>query len=160
MAQAAPATRGPIPKRTGSRLGHTSNAEADGIGITRAPAAKNVKAPAADPGWDKVAKDWYNSLKKSGQSKFYEPSDWAYAYFLADQMSYYQEGGPKGRSSMMLTAILSGMTSLLMTEGDRRRARIELEREAPQGKSAAELAIEQYKERLKRPAGGTSAAAA
>jgi hypothetical protein len=135
--------------------------------ITKAQGAQRVRVPSANPEWHKVAKDWYNSLKKSGQSKFYEPSDWAYAYFLADQMSYYQEGGPKGRSSMMLTAILGGMTSLLMTEGDRRRARIELERGKPADeKSAAELAVEKYKQQLQQksnsgaPASGGSVAAA
>lgn len=160
MAQAGAATRGPMPKRSGTRLGHTSTHEAEGAHITKAAGAERVRIPAPDKEWDKVAKDWYNSLRKSGQHRFYEPSDWAYAYFLADQMSYYQKS-PKGRSSMMLTAILNGMTSLLATEGDRRRARIELERGKPKTeKTAAEIAIENYKKQLGRGAGGGSAAAA
>lgn len=149
MAQAGVATRGPLPKRSGTRIGHVGVEEQAGTHITKAPGAERVRVPAANPDWDDVAKSWYNALKKSGQHRFYEPSDWAYAYFLADQMSYYQKGGPKGRSSMMLTAILGGMTSLLATEGDRRRARIELERGKPKSeKTAAQIAIENYKKQL------------
>jgi hypothetical protein len=88
-----------------------------------------------------VAKAWYLSLAQSGQSWWYQASDWATAVLLAEEMSrclrpqyvgFNEVTGeaiyadwPLGNS---LAAILKGMTSLLCTEGDRRRARIELER--------------------------------
>ena len=155
MAAATAGTRGPIPKRSGTRLGHISTNETEGAHVTKAPAAELVIVPKPDPDWDHVTLKWWASLEKSGQSAFYEPSDWAYAYFLADQMSYYQQS-PK-RSSMMLTAVLNGMTSLLLTEGDRRRARIELERGSKEEKkSASAIAIEQYKKQLSQvPSGGS-----
>ncbi len=143
--------RGPLPKRSGTRVGHISNAESEGLHVTKAPASNHRPTwPAKDPSWHPIAERWYLSLKKSGQSKFYEASDVAYAFFLADQMSYYLEGGPKGRSSMMLTAILSGMTSLLATEGDRRRASLELQH-PEENDGPAKAAIDQYREMLQPP---------
>ena len=34
-----------------------------------------------------AARRWFESLAESGQSAFYEPSDWATAYVLAETMS-------------------------------------------------------------------------
>lgn len=155
MAGATAGSRGPIPKRSGTRLGNISNGEAEGAHVTKAKAAEDVQVPRVVSDWHPIAKRWFKALKDSGQSEFYEPSDWAYAYFLADQMSYYQKS--KSRSSMMLTAILSGMTGLLLTEGDRRRARIELVRGSPEEeKSAAVIAIEAYKNQLRQVPSGES----
>lgn len=155
MAGVAPAMHGPLPKRSGTRLGHVNTSEQNGDHITKAAAAEKVAVPHVNPEWDPMAKRWFKSLAKSGQSVFYEPSDWAYAYFLADQISEYQRNS-RGRSSMMLSSILSGMTSLLTTEGDRRRARIELEKAKPPEKSASVVAIETYKSQLKRASSGGS----
>lgn len=80
------------------------------------------------------------SLEDSGQSRFYEPSDWALAYLIAESISREMkpqplfnpltgekvgevERPPKGSS---LAGWLKAMTSLLVTEGDRRRLQIEL----------------------------------
>ena len=92
-----------------------------------------------------VAKRWYLSLAQSGQAEFYEPSDWAVAFLMAESISRdlkpqfvgfrqtgRQETVPeyavvplKGAS---LSAYLKAMTDLLVTEGARRRAGIELQR--------------------------------
>jgi len=132
--------RGPVRKRSEERLGHRSKAEKEGV--TRVPRdAAAVPRPAPNPSWHPVAKSWYMSLGHSGQSDFYEPSDWMTAVWLADQMSlHYQEirigtteeGDPiygvTPMSGQVLSAFLKGMTSLLATEGDRRRAAVELGR--------------------------------
>jgi hypothetical protein len=39
-----------------------------------------VRIPAADKDWHPIAKRWYNSLKTSGQSDFYQQRDWAFSY--------------------------------------------------------------------------------
>ncbi len=62
----------------------------------------------------------------SGQSSFYEASDWALAYSLMDDLSAYK--GAERRSAQMLQTIYTTFERLLIAEGDRRRARMELER--------------------------------
>jgi hypothetical protein len=70
----------------------------------------------------------YDSMKKSAQRKYYEPSDWAYAkttlHFL-NKLLFNSHP-----SAMMLSAVDSMLAKLLLTEGDRRRVRIEVERSA------------------------------
>jgi hypothetical protein len=142
-------SRGPVPKRHAERLGHRAKGEKKPEQAT--VLARRVPAPPADPDWHPYAAAWFNSLASSGQSVFYEPSDWTTAYILAEQVS--RELKPKvvgidqkfGRaiieeapiSGPSLNAFLKGITSLLGTEGDRRRAQLELSR---QGEDAQEEA--------------------
>jgi hypothetical protein len=68
----------------------------------------------------------YVSLGESAQSRFYEPSDWAYAQFVlhfADQL--VKSSRPSGQ---MLATVQSMLTDLLFSEGARRRVRLEVER--------------------------------
>ncbi|MEX2408861.1 MAG: hypothetical protein WD489_07120 [Rhodovibrionaceae bacterium] len=102
-------------------------------------------------------------MKKSGQSRFYEESDWATAYLLAEAISrelkpqpigntedgevVYASLPPKGAS---LAAWLKAMSSLLVTEGDRRRARLELQApsEVDPQEEAAVADLDEYRKRL------------
>ena len=131
--------RGPAPKRADER--RRMNKPAVGEEITTAPAAVKVRVPRADSSWHKVAKMWFQSLAKSGQSRFYEPSDWSTAYLIAESISRdlsqqvigftEKEGAIFGTIPLKgasLSAYLKAMSSLLVTEGDRRRSRVELER--------------------------------
>jgi len=129
-------TRGPIPKRSTERRRRNTPAAGE---ITKSAGSKRVPVPRADPDWHPLARRWYNALSRSGQARFYEPSDWAFAYSLADDLSYYKSA--ERRSGQMLASIYAGMERLLTTEGDRRRASLELERpgeaeEAPAGVTA------------------------
>ena len=117
-------TRGPIPKRKDQLNGHRSRDERE-TAVT-APGAEKVSKPRADPDWHPIASRLWESLGRSGQSRFYEPSDWAVAYSLMDDLSYYKSSSK--RSGQMLATIMSAMSSLLVTEGDRRRVQIELAR--------------------------------
>lgn len=89
-----------------------------------------------------MARAWYESLAGSGQSVWYEPSDWATAVLVAESISrdlkpqvvgvHPETGEPvwatiplRGTS---LAAYLKAFTALVVTEGDRRRARLELQR--------------------------------
>jgi hypothetical protein len=115
--------------------------------ITKAP-SKRVNRPAlADPDWHPIAKTWYDSLAKSGQSEFYQASDWAFAYSLAEDLSDYKR--QTKRSAVMLSSIMTGMTLLLTTEGDRRRVNIELH-EPEQETGVAKAAVNEYMELLKK----------
>jgi hypothetical protein len=128
--------------------------------------AESSAIPPADDKWHAVARAWYESLGRSGQKIFYEASDWATAYLLAESMSrdlkpqvvgITEEGEPvkaviplKGAS---LAAYLKGFTTLLVTEGDRRRARVELERAADGDEAPAEddpevASLDEYRSRL------------
>ncbi len=132
------ASRGQVPKREEER--RRTNAPEDGIEVTKAPGAAVVEVPAPDEDWHTAAYDWYLSLEDSGQSRFYEPSDWMTAWILAEQMSRLLKPRPTGMfgtlavmpmSGSDLGAVLKGMSSLMCTEGDRRRMRLELTRNIP-----------------------------
>lgn len=115
-------TRGPVPKREEARQ-RRNKSETPSVA---APGADEVKVPRVDSGWHPIAKKLWQAAKDSGQSKFYEPSDWAVLYSLMDDLSYYKNGAK--RSGQMLQTIMASLSSLLLTEGDRRRLQIELSR--------------------------------
>lgn len=100
---------------------------------------KNVAFPAPIETWHEIARKWYISLKNSGQAYFYEPSDVAQAFFLADSMDYYLN--MEKRSAQMLMAITAAMDSLLTTVAARRRNNIELTREVSKVTTAGENAL-------------------
>lgn len=149
---------GPPPKRASQRR-RVNKPE---VPVTQAPGARTVVVPEADPEWHPVAARWFVSLGQSGQSVFYEPSDWATAYTIAESMSrefkpqpvVTDEGvswvsfPPKAAS---LSAWLKGMTALMATEGDRRRLRLELERGQAQEAKADVAWIDDARRRLREP---------
>ena len=100
-----------------------------------------VEIPAVDEDWHPIARMLFESVSKSGQVIWMEPSDWAALYLMCESISrdlnpqvvgITEEGDVvkdtiplKGAS---LSSYLKGFAALMMTEGDRRRLRIELER--------------------------------
>jgi len=137
--------RGPVPERE-SNLARPRSRKGSDEQETKRGEMRPVRVPRADPDWHPIAKQLYDSLKKSGQADFYQQSDWAYAYSLCDDLSHYKKS--KSRSSMMLAALMSAMSNLLVTEGDRRRVRIELQEPEPETTPASVLAIADYKKDL------------
>ena len=127
-------------------MGHRSKEEKDSV--TKAPSGAPddlPDLPDADPLWHPIAADWYLSLRESGQAAFYQPSDWAVARYAADLMSkvLLSERGPNGQ---LVAALNSVMSSLLATEGDRRRARMELERKKSAQRGDANVtALDDYR---------------
>lgn len=122
---------GPPPKRSDQRRRRNKPTRE----ITKVEGAAEVPVPDADPQWHPVARRWFESLGQSGQSAFYEPSDWATAFAVAETMSRdLHADGPVGGAS--LAAWLKAMSSLLVTEGDRRRVSVELQR--PERESSGE----------------------
>lgn len=129
--------RGRVPKRSDQRR-RTNSPEPEKVELPPA----DVTVPEPDGKWHEVAVAWYSSLKDSGQSKFYEASDWATAYLIAENISrelkpqvvsvVEETGEPVWASVPMkgatLGAYLKAMSTLLVTEGDRRRAGVELRR--------------------------------
>lgn len=94
--------------------------------------------------WHEIAVEAYLSLSRSGQAIFMEPSDWATAIALCEMLSRELKPKPiivqvgEGETEIqwviqpvngaVMNAFLKGWASLMATEGDRRRLRIELER--------------------------------
>jgi len=145
---------GPVPNRSEDLARPRERKGSDQVSVTKGE-LRPVHIPRADRTWHPIAKRFYNSLKTSGQSDFYQDSDWALAYSIADDLSYYKNplinrDGEEyhKRSGQMLQTIYSAMTNLLVTEGDRRRVRIELSAPVEEGDSAAILAIADYRAEL------------
>jgi hypothetical protein len=93
----------------------------------------------SDPDWHEIAKIWFESLSSSGQAVFYEPSDWALARLTAESISRdlseqvvgITDSGEVVRDTIplkgaSLNAYLKAMGQLAVSEGERRRMRIEL----------------------------------
>ena len=141
---------GPVPKRSSQRR-RVNKPE---IPVeTAAPARPAYRRPSAQAGWHPLARRWWLSLAKSGQSAWYEPSDWEHAYVWADLLS--RQLSSDKPSSMMLAAWNDAAARLLVTEGDRRRVRIELER-AGNADADAEAGVTAMDEWRKRLAPGAS----
>ena len=78
--------------------------------------------------------DWYRSLAEATQSKYFEPSDWQAARFVAHTMDRYVPGSRP--SSQMFTALMSAMSDLLVIGVHASPLRIEIERGPAQGKAS------------------------
>lgn len=145
---------GPVPDRSDNLARPRTRKGADQREVTKG-VARPVEIPDADPEWHPIAVMLYDSLLNSGQSDYYQQSDWAFAWSLCEDLSMYKrplisKDGDEyyKRSGQMLATIYAAMSNLLVTEADRRRVRIELE--APEGEeqSAALYAISEYQSEL------------
>ncbi len=137
---------GPPPNRSDQRRRVN---KPEGVQVTKAPGAETVVPPDADQDWHPVATRWFDSLKTSGQSTFYEDSDWATAYLIAESMSRELNTGEPPTGAAM-GAWLKAMGSLMVTEGDRRRARLELQRPSAEEVPADVSELDEYRARLAR----------
>lgn len=127
-----PGRGGPVPKRSEDRVRRNK------VETTSIVMVGEVEIPEPDSAWHPVATRWYESLMVSGQSKYFEPSDWAAAHLLAGEMTRMK--AMRRASATMLAAIWAGMGDLLTTEGERRRARIEILRQREPENADGELA--------------------
>lgn len=137
-------TRGPIPKRSSER--RRRNAVP---GETRVTFEDEVKVPPPPPKLHPIARRLYVALTESGQAEFFEPSDWEVARFAAELTSralgkdhaylwrhWHQCDDKKCKCEIpdgevnpkSIDAIWKLWQSLMMTETERRRARVEIER--------------------------------
>lgn len=155
-------SRGPVPKRSTQRRRRNKESEPEKVDTASAVGV----VPPADEDWHPIAKRWYESLAGSGQSTFYEPSDWATAVVIAESMSRElkpqvvgmktDENGAQTEPAFAvvpmkgasLAAYLKAMTALLVTEGDRRRAGVELQRGAAVVDAPDVPKLDDYRSRL------------
>lgn len=115
--------RGPVPNRSDQRVRRNKpETPVDKVVSIGAVAVPDLGLDDPHP----LVTDFYDSLPASGQSKFYEPSDWQYArvaLYFADQL--LKSSRP---SAQLLVTVNQMLSSLLVSEGDRRRVRLEVER--------------------------------
>jgi len=116
------AGNGPPPKRDAQRRRRNEPAKGKAESVVVDPT--KVRGPELTGRHSAAARRWYEALRRSGQSMFFEPSDWA----LADVVVIAIDAFVKAPSAAMLSAIDSASSKLLVAEGDRRRVRLELER--------------------------------
>jgi hypothetical protein len=83
----------------------------------------DIPIPDADERWLPLARSWFNSLRLSGQSEFYEASDWATAVIAADTFDKFL----RTYNASILAAFVRLSERLGVTAVDRKKARIELD---------------------------------
>lgn len=84
---------------------------------------QGIVIPEANPQWLPVARSWYNSLKLSGQSDFYEASDWATAVCAAQAYDIFL----RTYNAAIFSSFVRLSERLGSTISDRKRSRIELD---------------------------------
>lgn len=133
---------GPAPKRDAERA--RSNTPASGA--ARHGELRPVSIPNADrKNWNPRATALFDSFKTSGQSDYFQDTDWQMLKIACDLLTQYYNR-PRAMDMQNIERIL---TSLGATEGARRQAlRIELELPEVEEKSAADAAREAYQNRL------------
>ena len=154
--------RGPVPNREDDLARPRERGNAADPGVTKGT-LRPVEIPNPNPEWHHICRWAWDSLATSGMEDFYQNSDWMYAYIVLDELNGYltpsidREGSKKASkeagydvvvryperklSGMTFTAIMSALSNLGMTEGDRRRMRIELTDQAPEDEGATVLSI-------------------
>lgn len=146
------ATRGPVPERSDMTVRHGEPVEKLVVkGAVEVPELGDISC---DGVIHPLVRDLYQSMIDSGQRQYYEPTDWQFArialYALNEELVTARQLG-KTVGAMKLTALNQMLTALLLTEGDRRRVRIEIER-APDGPEGVVIdAAAQFKQWLEAP---------
>ena len=81
-----------------------------------------IAIPQADPAWLPITRSWFNSLLLSGQSDFYEASDYATAVVAAKSYDIFL----RTYNASVLAQFVRLSERLGVTIADRKRAHIEL----------------------------------
>jgi hypothetical protein len=107
----------------------------------------DIPIPNADPEWMPLARSWFNSLKLSGQSDFYEASDWATAVAAAKAYDIFL----RTYNASILASFVRLSERLGATITDRKRSRIELDDPEPADadEDAADEAVQGWQSRLR-----------
>jgi hypothetical protein len=126
--EVAMGTRGPIPKRSDLRMGHPHEAQ-NPADVTRVQLSGVVEPPELgfEPDHEIVTEIW-EAVKLSGQAIFYEPSDWVMFKFWLQRVDETLEMQGKRGYATMLDVVASQLSQFNLTEGDRRRVKMEIDR--------------------------------
>ena len=109
---------GPPPRKTGR-----DSYIPEGGPVSHAPSRRaDIPIPDANPNWYPKVQSWFRSLKLSGQSAFYEASDWSTAVSAARAYDI----SIRTQNASWFTSFTRLSERLAVTIVDRQRARIEL----------------------------------
>ena len=114
-------TRGPVPKRNEQRQRRNKESRLQEVPVI--PVSASIQ-PDPDPTWSKGALMIWDAMGKSGQARFYQPTDWAFAYQLCSVVTSFEDSGRA--NGQMYSSIISACSALMLTEGDRRRIGLQL----------------------------------
>src|ERR1044072_2919527 len=134
--------RGPIPNRS-EDLARPRERKGGGAKAPTKGISRPCKPPNAPREWHPIARRVWDAAKDSGQCDFYEASDWPPLPPLCDALDHFKRASQ--RSAQMAQTIYSALGNLLLTEGDRRRAGIELNEGPTELAAVSELAIGCYR---------------
>lgn len=132
------------------RIGHSHGAGQEVGRVTKGKTKRDgIPIPTASDRWLPQARSWYNSLALSGQSEFYEASDWATAVCAAEAYDLFC----RTRNSSILANFVKLSERLCVTITDRKRARLELADPEPSDRDedAADETIRNWHQRLGVP---------
>lgn len=140
---------GPVPARSDQRRRRNKPTTP-----VTAGAARPAPCPEPDQHWHDLARDWFVALGQSGQSDYYQASDWQTARVWTEVLSRQLNAGQR-MSAQMVAAWSSANAELLATEGARRRLRLELERlpAARSGPDEVEDELDAHRRRSGKPTG-------
>lgn len=145
---------GALPKRSEERV-RRNKTNAAGIELKKGHARSYATWPNPDPQWEPRVKSWFKSLGESGMEAFYEKSDIQYAMIIADALDDWYKAPQGKRPAMKFDFALKHMAPLGVTEGERRRMRIELETPEIEEDSVGARAQKRLREHLEKPASVT-----
>jgi hypothetical protein len=137
---------GPVPNREADLARPRERKGSDQQSVTKGKARK-VRWPAPDTEWHPLAREIYFGCKNSGQADFYQQSDIALLRSLMDDLTVAKRN-PGQRSGQLLQTLYSTLSNLLVSEGDRRRVRIELTEPEDKSKPASVTVLAKYREDL------------
>jgi hypothetical protein len=142
-------TRGPVGKRSEERIRRNKD---EGGDVEKIVAIGTVEVPELDmPDAEQLTQDLYRSLTESAQARFFEPSDWQTARFalhFVDRL--LKSDKPNGQ---VLATVYSMFGDLLMTEGSRRRLRLEIERKTGEETGEVIDVVDRFKAMLQQQRG-------
>lgn len=113
---------GPVPKRSEDRIRY------DGNVIDKVHAFGVVKKPELGLGDNPhpIITDFWDAVGESAQTRYYEASDWQYLRVSLHFLNKLLRSNKP--SAQMLTVVNQMLSDLLVSEGQRRRVRMEIER--------------------------------
>lgn len=121
MARGRVAT-GPVPKRTSERRRRNKPV----IPVDTVTLDETVTIPELGMEVHPLASDLYESLTRSGQAQYYEPCDWQRARIAVHVLDHILTCGKF--PAILYQAFQRDLDALLVSEAERRRVRMEVER--------------------------------
>lgn len=140
-------------QKKNTHLGHSPATWQDSVAAQSGPVTRGrtkrdgIPIPDADERWLPEAQSWFRSLKLSGQSDFYEASDWATAVAAASAYNVFL----RTYNASIFSQFCRLSARLGATVADRQNARIELnspDERRDRDEDAADNVVHGWQERL------------